>query len=47
VKGGKITGTSVFTAALADYKIVIPKLVENNISKTIEITVNCLYDQKM
>lgn len=47
VKGGKITGTSVFVVALADYKIAIPKLVEANISKTIEITVNCLYDQKM
>ncbi len=47
VKGGKITGTAVFKIALADYKIEIPKLVENNISKTIEITVNSLYDQKM
>jgi len=47
VKGGKITGTSVFIVALADYKVAIPKLVEANISKTIEITVNCLYDQKM
>lgn len=47
IKGGKITGTSVFTVALADYKVAIPKLVETNISKTIEITVNCLYDQKM
>lgn len=47
VKGGKVTGNSVFTVALADYKVAIPKLVENNISKTIEITVNCLYDQKM
>lgn len=47
ISGGKITGTSVFTVALADYNISIPKVVENNISKTIEITVNCLYDQKM
>ena len=47
IKGGKITGTSVFIVALADYKVTIPKLVEANISKTIEITVNCLYDQKM
>ena len=47
IKGGKITGSSVFTVTLEDYKIVIPKLVENNISKTIDITVNCLYDQKM
>ncbi len=47
VKAGKVTGNSVFTVALADYKVAIPKLVENNISKTIEITVNCMYDQKM
>jgi len=47
IAGGKITGKSVFIITLADYKIAIPKLVENKISKTIEITVNCLYDQKM
>lgn len=47
VKGGKITGNAVFSVALADYKIEVPKLVENNIAKTIQITVNCLYDQKM
>jgi polyisoprenoid-binding protein YceI len=47
IKGGKITGTAVFIVALADYKVAIPKLVEANISKTIEISVNCLYDQKM
>lgn len=47
IKGGKIAGAAVFTVALADYKVAIPKLVETNISKTIEITVNCLYDQKM
>jgi len=47
IKGGKITGTAVFTVALADYNISVPKLVEKNIAKTIDITVNCLYDQKM
>lgn len=47
VKTGKTTGYCVFSVALADYKIAVPKLVENNISKTIEITVNCLYDKKM
>lgn len=47
IKEGKITGSAVFIIALADYKIAIPKLVENKISKTIEIKVNCLYDQKM
>lgn len=47
IKGGKATGNAVFSVALADYKIEVPKLVENNIAKNIEITVNCLYDQKM
>jgi polyisoprenoid-binding protein YceI len=47
IAGGKITGTSVFKLTLSDYNISIPKVVQNNISKTIEITVNCLYDQKM
>jgi hypothetical protein len=47
VKGGKVTGHCVFTVALADYKIEVPKLVEKNISKTIDITVHCLYDQQL
>jgi hypothetical protein len=47
IAGGKITGAAVFVVALADYKITIPKLVEASVAKTIEITVNCLYDQKM
>ncbi len=47
VKGGKATGHAVFSVALADYKIEVPKLVEKNISKTIEITVHCLYDQQL
>lgn len=47
IQGGKITGTAVFKVALADYNISVPKVVEGNISKTIEIKVNCLYDQKL
>ena len=47
ISSGKITGIAVFKLVLADYNISIPKVVENNISKTIEISVNCLYDQKM
>ena len=47
IKSGNISCTAVFNITLADYKISIPKLVESNISKTIEITVNCLYNQKM
>lgn len=47
IKAGKINCTSVLIIRLADYKITIPKLVENNISKTIEIKVNCLYDSQL
>lgn len=47
IGSGKIIGNAVFKLTLADYNISIPKVVANNISKTIEITVNCLYDQKI
>jgi polyisoprenoid-binding protein YceI len=47
IKAGKIAGQSTFMIALADYKIQVPKLVEANIAKTIEVKVNCLYDQKL
>ena len=46
VKSGKISANSTFNIELADYKVVIPKMVENNISKTIEITVDCAYQPK-
>ena len=32
---------------LADYNITIPGAVKKNISESIEITVNCLLDQKL
>ena len=44
---GKITGQSTFTVKLADYQIEVPRLVKNNISETIEIRVNCLYDHSL
>ena len=47
IGGGKVTGTAGFNLTLSDYNITIPKVVANNISKTIEITINCLYSQKM
>lgn len=47
VKGGKATASSKFNAVLADYNIIIPKTVKGNISESIEITVNCVLDQKM
>jgi YceI-like domain len=47
VKGGKATVHSKFKVKLADYNISIPSAVKSNISESIEITVNCLLDQKM
>jgi YceI-like domain len=47
IKGGKINVSSKFMATLADYNIKIPGAVKNNISETIEITVNCNLDSKM
>lgn len=46
VNGNKITANAVFPVLLADYKISIPAIVEDNISKTIEIKVDCTYDPK-
>lgn len=39
-EGEKIKGQTKFTILLADYKIKIPNTVVNNISETIEITVD-------
>jgi polyisoprenoid-binding protein YceI len=47
IKDGKITGSSKFIITVADYGINIPKIYRDNISKTIEITVACNYDQKL
>ena len=47
IKSGKINATSKFVATPGDYNITIPKIVRENISDNIEVTVNCDYDQKM
>jgi polyisoprenoid-binding protein YceI len=39
VKNGTISAKSKFSVLVADYKIEIPKLVADNISKNVEITV--------
>ncbi len=44
IKNGKIAANSVFTVLLADYKITIPGLVADKVSKTAKIVVNCLLD---
>ena len=46
IVGGKINATSTFSILVADYKIDIPKVVQNNISKSIEIKVDCNYQPK-
>lgn len=46
VKSGKFTSNATFRILLSDYNISTPKLVENNISKTIEIKVSCNYEPK-
>lgn len=43
VKGGKVNGTSTFKVLLADYKIEIPSLVKDKISKEIRIVVDANY----
>jgi YceI-like domain len=46
VKGGKVSANATFKVKLEDYKITVPKIVESNISKTIEIKVDCNYNPK-
>lgn len=43
VKDGNIIAKSKFKVKLADYDIVIPAVVKDNISETVEITVNNKY----
>lgn len=41
VKGGKLLASSDFTIMMSDYNISIPKLVKENMSNTVTISVNC------
>ena len=45
LKGEKITGKTKFNILLGDYNIKIPGAVTNNISKSIEITVEVVLDK--
>ena len=47
VKQGKINAKAKFNILLSDYKVTIPGAVGNNISKTIEITVETNLDKAM
>ena len=44
VKSGKVDADATFPIELADYKIEIPKVVKENISKTVQIKVDCNLD---
>ena len=46
IKAGKVSASAVFKILVADYKISIPKMVESNISKSIEVKVDCNYEPK-
>lgn len=41
VKGGKLLANSGFTILMSDYNITIPKLVKENMSNTVTVSVNC------
>lgn len=41
VKSGKLEADAEFNIELADYKVEIPKLVKDNISKTVKVIVDC------
>jgi polyisoprenoid-binding protein YceI len=45
VKEGKLIGKTKFNLVLSDYKIDVPNTVVNNLSKTIEITVEVVLDK--
>ncbi len=46
IEKGKISATSIFVVNVADYKIEIPAIVVEKVSKTLEIKVNCNYQPK-
>lgn len=47
VKGDKINASAKFAAKPPDFNITIPALVKDKIAETIDVLVNCDYDQKM
>jgi polyisoprenoid-binding protein YceI len=46
VKGYTISASTSFKVKLDDYKITVPRVVENNISKTIDLKVDCNYETR-
>jgi hypothetical protein len=46
VKNGKVSTTTTFNVAVADYNITIPKIYQDNIAKIIKVAVDCTLDAK-
>jgi YceI-like domain len=46
IKAGKIAATSKFKIKPKDYNINVPSAVKDNISESIELTINCQYEKK-
>ena len=44
VKGETIAASSEFVVVLDDYKIAIPSVVKDKLSKTAKIKINCNYN---
>lgn len=44
VKDGKIYGTSAFQVAIDDYKIKVPKIVDDRVAKIVDVKVNMIYE---
>lgn len=44
VKGGKLSGKAEFNLKLADYGIVIPGVVKDNIAEVVKVTVDAQYE---
>jgi len=47
IQGSVISTSGSFNVTPGDYGIKIPRLVRDNIAQNINITVNCMYTQKM
>lgn len=43
VKNGTVSATSKFSVKIADYKIEVPKLMEDNIAKSVDIDITAEY----
>ena len=46
IKAGKVSASSEFNLLRTDYKISMPKLTENNVSKSMRIKVACIYEPR-